>query len=291
VEALQQATKKEVLEVKGITEARLAALMEAAGKVSSAHAGRFKTAAQLREEQAQLYHVSTGSKELDALLDGGLQSKFLTEVYGEYRCGKTQLCATAAVTAQLDTHSGGKVVYVDTEGNFSPERLRPICERFGVAAETVLDNIIVARVYNTDQQEALPQLVEAQIDADGAPYALIIIDSLTALWRVDFSGRGELSERQQRLGKHLNQLRKLAERHNLAVLLTNQVMSDPAGGMTFVPDPKKPVGGHVVAHACNVRVSLRKGREQERVAKLVDHPCMPEADATFVLGVGGVGDA
>ena len=273
VEALQQATKKEILEVKGITEARLGALVDAAAKVSVLHSGKFKTATQLKEEQATLFHVSTGSKEFDALLGGGMQSKFLTEVYGEYRTGKSQLCATLAVTAQLNATNGGKVVFVDTEGNFSPDRLRPICERFNVSLESVLENILVARVFNTDQQEAVPQMIEAQIDADGgAPYSLIVIDSLTSLWRVDFSGRGELSERQQKLGRHLNQLRKLAERHNLAVVYTNQVMSDPAGGMTFVPDPKKPVGGHVVAHASNVRVSLRKGRDQERVAKLVDHP-------------------
>lgn len=138
------------------------------------------------------------------------------------------------------------MVYVDTEGNFFPERLRAICDRFGVEHDTVLENIIVARVFNTDQQEAIPALIEQQIDQDnGAPYAMVIIDSLMSLWRVDFNGRGELSERQQRLGKHLNLLRRLAERHNLAVVYTNQVMSDPSGGLTFVPDPKKAVGGHV----------------------------------------------
>jgi len=134
--------------------------------------------------------------------------------------------------------------------------------------------------------------VEALIDKDdGTPYSMVIIDSLTALWRVDYSGRGELSERQQRLGKFLNGLRKLAERHNLAVLYTNQVMSDPSGGMSFVQDPKKPVGGHVVAHASNTRIHLRKGRDAERIAKLVDSPTLAEADATFLLGAGGVGDA
>ena len=89
----------------------------------------------------------------------------------------------------------------------------------------------------------------------------------------------------------MNALRRLAERHNLAVVYTNQVMSDPSGGLTFVPDPKKPVGGHVVAHASNVRISLRKGRDNERIAKLVDCAYMPEADATFSVGGGGVGDA
>lgn len=191
-----------MLEVKGITEARYLSLVEAAGKVSDLHSGKFRTAVQLREEHAGRFRISTGSKELDAALGGGVETKMLTEVFGEYRTGKSQLCATLAVTAQLDPKFGGKVVYCDTEGNFSPERLKPICERFGVDHETILNNIVCARIFSTDQQENLAQLIEAQIDEDeGAPYSLVIIDSLMALWRVDYSGRGELSERQQRLGR------------------------------------------------------------------------------------------
>jgi len=106
----------------------------------------------------------------------------------------------------------------------------------------VLDNILVARIFNVDQQEDIPQQVEAKISEDQTSYSVLIIDSIMSLWRTDYSGRGELSERQQRLGKHLNHLKKLAERHNIAVLYSNLVMSDPAGGMTYVPDPKKAVG-------------------------------------------------
>jgi len=293
VEAVQQATRKQLMEVKGITEARCAAIIEAANKLTDLHSGRFRTAAQLREEQRARFRISTGSKELDTALGGGIESKMLTEVYGEFRTGKTQLCATMAVTAQLDPKCGGKVIYVDTEGNFFPERLRPICERFGVDYDTILNNIVTARIFSTDQQEALAQMIEAQIDQDeGAPYSLLIIDSVMALWRVDFSGRGELSERQQKLGKHLNDIRKLAERHNLAVVYTNQVQADPSGGMmAFAGEVRKPLGGHVVGHASNTRIMFRKGRDTERIAKIVDSPTMPEVDATFTITSSGVGDA
>ena len=156
----------------------------------------------------------------------------------------------------------------------------------------MLDNILYARVYTTDQQELIPQMIEAQLDQDqGVPYALVVVDSLMALWRADYSGRGELAERQQRLNRHLNLFKKVAERHNLAVLFTNMVMSDPSGGLTFVSDPKKPVGGHVLAHAVTTRIMLKKGRDTERIAKIVDSPTQPEAEATFSLGDGGVGDA
>lgn len=251
----------------------------------------FKTGTQLRVDHQLKFKISTGSAQFDAVLGGGIESKSLTEIYGEYRTGKTQLFLTMCVTAQLNEKKGGKVIFVDTEGSFSPDRLKTICERFNVVHETVLDNIIYARIHTVDQQEKIPEMIEAQIDQDSnSPYAAIILDSLMSLYRCDFSGRGELSERQQHIAKHLNQLRKLSERHNLAVVYSNHVMSDPSGGLTFVSDPKKPVGGHVVAHASTTRIMLKKGRETERIARVVDSPTLPEADATFNLSEQGVGD-
>jgi meiotic recombination protein DMC1 len=106
-----------------------------------------------------------------------------------------------------------------------------------------------------------------------------VIDSIIALFRTDFSGRGELSERQQKLNQMLSRLVKIAEEFNVAVYLTNQVQSDPGGGLTFVADPKKPVGGHIMAHASTTRLYLRKGRGEERIAKVYDSPDVPEAEA------------
>lgn len=290
VEGLQMSTKKDVLNIRGITDARYDNLVKAAAHVSCRASGQFQSASELRTGFESRFHVSTGSGELDAILGGGMESCSLTEIYGEFRTGKSQLMMTLAVTAQLGPNAG-KVIYVDTEGNFRPARLEAICRRFEVEFDTVLDNIMVARIFTTDQQEEVPIQVEAKIDEDDTNFSVLIIDSLMALWRTDYSGRGELSERQQRIGKHLNLLKKLSERHNMAVVYSNQVMSDPAGGMTYVSDPKKAVGGHVVAHASTTRIMFRKGRENERIAKVIDSPDMPEADARFLITDSGIRDS
>jgi meiotic recombination protein DMC1 len=120
---------------------------------------------------------------------------------------------------------------------------------------------------------------------------VLIIDSIMGNLRVDFGGgRGELSERQQKLGAMLSTLKKISEEYNVAVVITNQVISDPGGGAMFVSDPKKPIGGHVLAHAVTTRISLRKGKAEQRVMKLVDSPWLPEAEASFALSNDGAVD-
>jgi hypothetical protein len=111
---------------------------------------------------------------------------------------------------------------------------------------------------------------------------LQIVDSATALFRVDFSGRGQLADRQQKLGQFLSKLTKLAEEYNIAVVITNQVVSDPGGGAMFVADAKKPIGGHVMAHASTTRLMLRKGVREQRVCKIYDSPSLPESEAVRV---------
>jgi meiotic recombination protein DMC1 len=183
----------------------------------------------------------------------------------------------------------GKVAYIDTEGTFRPERIQKIAERFGLDSDAVLDNILYARVYNHDMQmQILTPLVAKMVEEK---FSLIIVDSIMALFRVDFSGRGELAERQQKLGKLMAQLTKIAEQFNVAIFITNQVTADPGGGSTFMADPKKPVGGHILAHASTTRLYLRKGRAEQRICKIFDSPSVPEADAIYSLSDGGIIDA
>lgn len=125
--------------------------------------------------------------------------------------------------------------------------------------------------------------------AEEGCFKLLIVDSVLSLFKVDYQGRGELADRQQKLGLHMSRLRKMSEEFNVAIVFTNQVMSDP-GGMSFVSDPKKPAGGHVLAHATTTRISLRKGKGEQRVAKIVMSPSMPEAEASFALGSDGVNE-
>jgi meiotic recombination protein DMC1 len=152
-----------------------------------------------------------------------------------------------------------------------------------------LENILVARCFTHEQQQNLLGEVVGAVSEDR--FSLLIVDSVTSLFRVDFSGRGMLSERQQKLGKHLNTLMKVSEEFNLAVIVTNQVMSDPSGAMMFVQDSKKPIGGHVVAHASTTRLYLKKGRAEQRVCKIYDSPSLPEADCIYQITDQGINDA
>ena len=211
-------------------------------------------------------------------------------IAGEFRCGKTQISHTLCVTAQLSIEDGGgdgRVAFIDTENTFRPERIAEICERFELDADEVLDNIIVARAYTSEMQIGLLRSVAMQMAV--TRFSLLVVDSATSLFRVDFSGRGELSERQQKLNRFMSGLMKIAETYNVAVFLTNQVMAVP-DSMSFGPD-KKPIGGHVMAHASTTRLALRKGRGEQRICKVMDSPLMPEAEATFAIGPGGVIDA
>lgn len=223
----------------------------------------------------------------------------ITEVFGEFRTGKTQLCLTLCITCQLPSDSseqqqgggGGKAAYIDTEGTFRPERLREIARRFDLDTEEALDNVAYARAFNSEHQMDLITLITAKFAEEPGRYRLLVVDSIISLFRTDFSGRGDLGERQQRLNQMLARLMRVAEEYNVVVFITNQMMADPGATMTFVADPKKPVGGHVLAHASTTRVALRKGRNETRIAKIYDSPDLPEAEATYAIGDGGIVDA
>ena len=183
----------------------------------------------------------------------------------------------------------GKVLFIDTENTFRPERIKAIANRFDLDAEQVLSNIMVGRAFTVDS------LVSLLMQAAGAmiedQFSLLVIDSIMAPFRVDYSGRGELAERQQVLNRVLNRLQKISEQFNVAVFITNQVTADPGGGMTYAVDPKKPVGGNVMAHASTTRLFLRKGKGDQRVCKIYDSPTIPESECLYQLTEGGIGDA
>ena len=172
-----------------------------------------------------------------------------------------------------------------------PDRLRPVADRYNLDQEAVLDNVLYARAYTSEQQMELLDFVCAKFHEEPGVFKLLIVDSLMALFRVDFSGRGELAERQQSLAQMLSKLQKISEEYNVAVLVTNQMTSDPGATMSFQADPKKPIGGNIVAHASTTRVSLRKGRGELRIAKIYDSPDLPESEATFAITAGGLDDA
>ena len=242
------------------------------------------------ERRANLSYITTGSKSFDSLLGGkGVQSRAITEAFGAFGSGKTQLGLVLAVNVQLPVEKGGangKCVFIDTEGTFRPSRIKQIAEGIGANAEKVLKNIFVARAFNSDHQVLLLDKISEMIKK-GEPIKLLVIDSLTAHFRAEFAGRGQLADRQQKLNKYLHNLMKLAEQHNLAVYVTNQVMANPA---QMFGDPTTAIGGHIVGHASTYRIYLRRGKKDSRVAKLIDSPDLPENSIEFFVTDKGIVD-
>ena len=289
VQSVVMATMKRLCEVRGVSEAKAAKIKEAAEAIS-VKGNTFMTGTKALEEREAVIRITTGASSLDELLGGGIETMSITEVFGEARMGKTQLGHTLAVAVQLGVEAGGasgKAIVIDTEGTFRPERIVQIAERFGMNPEEVLENIYVCRAFSHEQQADL--LVKAAgIMADDGAIKLLIVDSLTGLFRTDFVGRGQLAERQQTLNLMMARLSKIADEFNIAVFVTNLVVANP-DGMSFAPSMKA-VGGHVVAHASTVRLSIRKGRGGQRVVKVYQSPCVGEGDAVVEIAGGGIVD-
>jgi len=250
----------------------------------------FQTGEEYAKKRENVVYITTGSKNLDVLLGGkGIQGRAITEAFGAYGSGKTQLGSTLAINVQLPLEKGGvngKCVFIDTEGTFRPARIKQIAEAMGANSEKVLKNIFVARAFNSDHQILLLERVTEMIK-EGEPIKLLIVDSLTAHFRAEFSGRGQLADRQQKLNRYIHNLMKLAEQHNLAIYVTNQVMANPA---QMFGDPTTAIGGHIVGHSSTYRMYLRRGKQDCRVAKLIDSPDLPDNETVFFLADAGIVD-
>ena len=250
-------------------------------------AKEFVSARDLLERRQQIGRITTSTECLDQLFDGGIETQALTEVYGEFGCGKTQFCHTMCVTVQKSKEEGGLeggVLYIDTENTFRPERIVTIAQAQGLDPEKILNNITVARAYNSSHQMLI--LEEAGTLIKESNIKLIVADSAVGLFRSEYLGRGTLSVRQQKLNRFVHTLVRLAETYNCAAIATNQVMASPD---VFFGDPTRPIGGNVVAHTSTYRVYFKKSGKK-RVARMVDSPHHPEQEVIFALGEAGVID-
>lgn len=286
VRALAMASIAEITSLAEIGEATARRIIEAARE--KAGLDRFITGEEVLEARHRIGRITTGSKKLDELLGGGVETKAVTEAFGEFGSGKTQLGHQLCVNVQLKPELGGlegKVVYVDTEGTFRSERISDMASALGLDPREALRNIFYARVFNTDQQISMVKRIEEI--AEREPIKLVIVDSLTAHFRAEYVGREMLAERQQKLIRHIMDLHLLADTFELAVYVTNQVLADP--GM-FFGDPTRPVGGHVLAHAATTRIYLRKSKAPRRIARIYDSPLLPEREAVFIITPEGIRD-
>ena len=254
---------------------------------TGALAQEFVSAADIYKRRLEIGKITTGTECLDGLLAGGVETQALTEVYGEFGCGKTQLCHTLCVMVQKAAGEGGLgggVLYIDTENTFRPERIVSIAKANGMDPDRVLDNIIVARAYNSAHQTLIME--EAGTIIRESNIKLLVADSAVGLFRSEYLGRGTLSVRQQRLNHFVHLLVRTAEAYNCAAVATNQVMSSPD---VFFGDPTKPIGGNVVAHTSTYRIYLKKAGKK-RIARMVDSPHHPEEEVNFAISEAGIID-
>ncbi|MCP3682509.1 MAG: DNA repair and recombination protein RadA [bacterium] len=277
------ASPGEIIELAGVTEAAARKMIQFAR--SSLDMG-FESGADLLKKREKVDKLTTGNAGFDTMLGGGFETGAITECFGEYGSGKTQVGHILAVNVQK-SFKDTVAIYIDTENTFRPERIVQLAKGAGLDPDKTLKNIKVARAYNSDHQMLLAEKVEDLIKKQGLNVKLVVIDSLTAHFRAEFVGRGTLAVRQQKLNKHMHALMKLADVYNVCVYVTNQVMAKPD---VFFGDPTQAIGGHIVAHASTFRIYLRKGKKGSRVAKLVDSPNLPEGETGFFVTEEGLKD-
>lgn len=289
-----------------IGESTAATIINAARE--AADVGGFKSGTSILDRRAEIGKLRWLVDEVDDLIGGGVETQSISEVYGEFGVGKSQVTHQLAVNVQLPEEYGGldgQAVFIDSEDTFRPERIeemvRGLPEESLVALleqrdiegdptdetamstliESILDKIHVAKAFNSNHQMLLAekaQEIAAEHEDTEWPVRLICVDSLTAHFRAEYVGRGTLAERQQKLNRHLHDLSRLAVLYNVAVLVTNQVQSNPD---SYFGDPTKPIGGNILGHKSTVRLYLRNSKGTKRIVRLVDAPSLPDGEAVM----------
>lgn len=282
VETVATAAVRELISA-GIGEATAEKVISSARKSMAIAFVRGDELVKLRSNIRQL---TTGCASLDNLLGGGIETQSITEFYGEFGTGKSQICQQLCVTTQLPFERGGLeggALYIDAENTFRPERIVQIAPRFNLDPDEVLKHIIFAEAYTSNHQTVLLENADEVIKENNI--RLIIVDSVTGHFRSEYLGREMLAPRQQELNKHLHKLIRLSRAFNTAVVVTNQVMAQPDA---FFAKVVKPVGGHIMGHTSHTRIFIRKGRNNLRIVKLVVSPFLPEGETPIRITERGV---
>ncbi len=280
------ASPKELSDAAEVGESSGAKIIQGARK--QADVGKFETGITLLEKRAKIGRITSGSKSFDELLGGGFETQSIIELFGEFGSAKTQIAHQLCVAVQLPTDLGDlnkQAFFIDTENTFRPERIQQMAEALDLDPDNVLQNIHVARAYNSSHQMLLVEKVKEL--SKKIPGGLLVVDSLTAHFRAEYIGRGALADRQQKLNKHMHDLLRWGDLNNGVVCVTNQVSSKPDA---FFGDPTRPIGGHIVGHTATFRLYLRKSKGPKRIARLIDSPHLPEGEAVFTVSEKGITD-
>jgi len=283
VEALVVTPPRQLVDITGMgIETAQRAIKKALELIDSG----FITAKELAEKAKP--RCTTGSKELDRILGGGIETGTVTELIGEYAGGKTQICMTLSVTAQRPLEEGGfggKVAVIDTENTFNTTRVAQIAQERGYDPDETLEGILIAPAYNANHLSILIRSLHKIVQENHI--RLVICDSLIAHFRSEYIGRANLADRQQLLASCLGNLLRIAAANDVAVVLTNQMQANPSG---YFSNPNRPAGGHIMAHAATYRVQLWKGSKNTRLAAVIDSSYLPVEKIRFKITELGVQD-
>ena len=282
---LAAASPMEVAEAAEIGEPTADKIIKTARKVLNID---FERATEVYERREKIGKLTTGSKNLDTLLGGGIETQAVTEFHGAFGSGKTQVGFQLTINAQLPSEKGGldgACIFLDAENTFRPGRIKQMADAQGLDSKKILENIYVARCYNSDHQIVLAEKIGEMIKEKNVK--LVIVDSVTSNFRADYIGRGTLADRQQKLNRHLHTLQRLSDVYNVAVYITNQVMARPD---ILFGDPTVPIGGHILGHFSTHRVYVRKSKANRRIARVIDSPNLPEAETVFLITPEGIKD-
>ncbi|WP_231185780.1 DNA repair and recombination protein RadA [Haladaptatus sp. DYF46] len=312
-QSLAVASPGELSNTADVGESTSADIIQAARK--EADIGGFETGSQVLERRERIGKLSWQIDEVDELLGGGVETQSITEVYGEFGSGKSQITHQLSVNVQLPSEQGGlhgSVIFIDSEDTFRPERIDDMVrglpdeaiqatmddreiegspdddEAMDELIADILEKIHVAKAFNSNHQmllaEKAQELAGEHEDGDW-PVRLVCIDSLTAHFRAEYVGRGQLATRQQKLNKHLHDIDKVGNLYNTAVVVTNQVSSNPD---SFFGDPTQPIGGNILGHKSTFRMYLRKSKGDKRIVRLVDAPNLADGEAVMRVQDGGL---
>lgn len=253
-------------------------------KCKAVKAIEFKSVVDKRER------FTTGLKKLDDVLGGGITEWDIYEFAGEFGSGKTQLAHQLCVTVQLPPSRdglGASAIFIDTEGTFRPSRIEDIAERFQMDGKEVLNNIWIVRPATVDELEDI--VIREVKDLFRENVRLVVIDSIIALYRAEFKGRGMLAARQQRINYLIDWLKRYAYKYGVSIVYTNQVLSQPVPWGTV---QKTPTGGNIIAHAATHRFVMRySAREDKGYLECIDSPVIPRGTTiNYRIAKGGLED-
>jgi RecA/RadA recombinase len=244
--------------------------------------GGFETNDPILERKRGVKKLKTGSIAFDELMNGGLETQSIVEIFGKKRSCKTQMCLQLAVNAMLPEYDGGldsDVVFIDTQGNFVPEKMMQMATGVGLNPQAALKRIHVGKALNSNHQTLLVE--EATELLKKHSIRLIIIDSFTSHFKEEYIGRGMLAEKQQRMYRLMYELLDLAMNNNILVIITNIPATDPRNGSHC---------NYVMGHSATFRIYLSQCTAGRGTVRLIDSPNLPDGETTIRISDDGIGD-